>query len=124
MTSVTACSFHEPALLLHEAGGWFGGARRRPIVCGAAEQRQFLLLELACALYAKATITLAHGAEMSGLGRIDFGLEVGDRGIPRHYSAENLAQDLAYADGQLELFQNERASDFPYQLPLLCQVWL
>ncbi len=59
-----------------------------------------LLLELAVALYAKGALSLAQGAELAGLSRMDFGREVGERGIPRHYGAEDLAEDLAYAGRQ------------------------
>ena len=63
-----------------------------------AERRCMLQLELACSLYAKGMITLAQGAAISGLSRVDFGCEVGTRGIPRHYGAADLAEDLAHAD--------------------------
>lgn len=63
----------------------------------AAEQRQFLLLELACALYRKGTISLGQGGEMTGLSRFDFGREVGKRGIARQYEMHDLEIDAAYA---------------------------
>lgn len=59
-----------------------------------------LLLELAVALYAKGTVSLSQGAAMAGLSRMDFGVEVGERGIPRHYGADELAEDLAHAGRQ------------------------
>jgi predicted HTH domain antitoxin len=59
-----------------------------------------LLLELAVALYARGTISLAQGAELAGLSRLDFGREIGDRGIARHYGSDDLADDLAYAGRQ------------------------
>ena len=65
-----------------------------------AEREARLLLELAIALYAKGTLSLSQGAKIAGLSRMDFGWEVGERGIPRHYGAEDLADDLAYADRQ------------------------
>ena len=65
-----------------------------------AERQAQLLLELGCSLYARGSISLAEGAEMAGLSRMDFGWELGERGIPRHYTQENLAEDLAYAGGQ------------------------
>ena len=62
------------------------------------EQRQArLLLEIAVALYARGTVSLAQGAELAGMTRTDFGWEIGDRGIPRHYGGNDLADDLAYA---------------------------
>ncbi len=64
------------------------------------EQReQYLLLELACSLYARNVLSLGLGAEMAGMSKVDFGLEVGRRGIPRHYTQAELEVDLAYARG-------------------------
>ena len=56
-----------------------------------------LRLELAAALYGKGTLSLAQGAELAGLSRMDFGTELGERGIPRHYGEAELAEDLAFA---------------------------
>ena len=72
----------------------------RHLPAAPAERDTRLLLELAVALYAKGTLSLAQGAELAGLSRMDFGFEVGERGIPRHYGAGELAEDLAYAGRQ------------------------
>lgn len=64
------------------------------------ERNARLLLELAVAFYAKGTLSLAQGAELAGLSRMDFGVEVGERGVPRHYGTEDLMDDLAYAGRQ------------------------
>ena len=72
----------------------------RHLPAAPAERAARLLLELAVALYAKGTVSLAQGAEMAGLSRLDFGWEVGERGIPRHYGGEDLAEDAAYAGRQ------------------------
>lgn len=72
----------------------------RPLPASPAERHARLLLELAVALYAKGTLLLAQGAEMAELSRLDFGCEVGERGIARHYGAADLAEDIAYARGQ------------------------
>ena len=58
-----------------------------------------LLLELAVALYAKGTLSIAQGSELAGLSRMDFGVELGERGVPRHYGEAELAEDLAFARG-------------------------
>lgn len=58
------------------------------------------LLEIAVALYAKGTLSLAQGAGLAGMTRTDFGWEVGERGIARHYGGDDLADDLAYAGRQ------------------------
>lgn len=73
-------------------------ARQLPAL--PAERDARLLLELAVALYAKGTLALAQGAALAGLSRLDFGREVGERGIPRHYGAEDLAEDVVYAGRQ------------------------
>ena len=67
-----------------------------PTAPGARSAR--LLLEMATGLYAKGTVSLAQGAELAGLSRMDFGFELGERGIPRHYGSSDLAEDLAYAE--------------------------
>lgn len=64
----------------------------------AGERDARLLLELAAGLYAKGTVSLAQGAELAGLSRLDFGVELGERGIARHYGETELKEDLAYAD--------------------------
>lgn len=57
----------------------------------------FLLLELACSLYAKEVISLGQGGAMTGLSRFDFGRELGRRGIARQYDMHDLEMDFAYA---------------------------
>lgn len=66
----------------------------------ASERGEFLLLEAACALYARDVLSLGKAAELAGMTKFDFGSEVGRRGIPRHYTAEDLEADLAYARGE------------------------
>ncbi|MFN0075359.1 MAG: UPF0175 family protein [Prosthecobacter sp.] len=64
------------------------------------ERQGYLLKEMACMLYARGLISLGRAAEMLGMSKFDFGLEVGSRGIARHYSEADLEADLAYAGGQ------------------------
>ena len=64
-----------------------------------AEREHYLLLEMACALYARDLLSLGRAAELAGVSKIDFGLEVGRRGIPRHYTQAELDDDFAYARG-------------------------
>lgn len=48
MTSVMLAGFHEPALLLDEAGGGFGSARGDGVIGGAAEEGDgFIAVEVA-----------------------------------------------------------------------------
>ena len=55
-----------------------------------------LRTELAIALYAQGALSLGKAAELAEMSRLFFGELVGQRGIPRHYGDEDLAQDLAY----------------------------
>ena len=59
-----------------------------------------VLIELACALYARQALTHAQAAELAGLGRFELGEELARREIPRHYSKDDLAADLTYGVGQ------------------------
>ena len=63
-------------------------------------RQRFLLLELACALYARDVLSLGRAAELAGMTKTDFGQEIGSRGIARHYTATELTADLAYARGE------------------------
>ena len=60
----------------------------------AAEKKRRVELELACALYAQGVLSGGKAAQMAGLTRFRFGEELAARQIPRHYTAENLRQDL------------------------------
>jgi len=58
---------------------------------------QELLMELAVALYAQGLLSFGKARELAGMGKYEFGRLLGKRGIPRHYSLEELGDDLAYA---------------------------
>jgi predicted HTH domain antitoxin len=64
------------------------------------EIAQRLRTELAVALYSQGVLSLGKAAELAELSRALFGELVGQRGIPRHYGDEDLAQDLSYARGE------------------------
>ncbi len=64
------------------------------------ERKGRLLLEIACALYARDLLSLGKAAELAGVPKIPFGQEVGRRGIARHYTDAELEADLAYARGE------------------------
>lgn len=65
-----------------------------------SEREQYLLLEIACSLYARDLLSLGKAAELAGVPKVDFGKEIGKRGIARHYTEAELAEDLAYARGE------------------------
>lgn len=69
-------------------------AIRLPLV----EQKQQLLVELALALYAQGALSFGKARELAGLDKYEFGLLLGQRRIPRHYTAEDLQDDIAYAN--------------------------
>lgn len=63
-------------------------------------RRQELMVELAVALYARGILSLGKASELANMGKIELGLLLGRRDIPRHYGEEELAQDLKYARGE------------------------
>lgn len=65
-----------------------------------AEQPGRLRLELALALYSQNLIALGKAAELANCDRFQFSTELVRRHINRHYTEEELAEDLQYARGQ------------------------
>lgn len=61
------------------------------------EQQQQLMIELAVALYARSILSFGKARELCGLSKYEFGLLLGQRGIPRHYAADDLRDDVTYA---------------------------
>jgi len=61
---------------------------------------QELLAELAAALYAQGSLAFGKARELAGMDHYAFGQLLGQRGIPRQYGPEELADDLRYARGQ------------------------
>jgi predicted HTH domain antitoxin len=58
---------------------------------------QTLLQELAIALYSQELLSFGKARELSQMDKYNFGQLLGERGIPRHYSQEELEDDLNYA---------------------------
>lgn len=56
--------------------------------------------ELAVALYAQGILSFGKAAELADVDRYAFAELVGERNVPRHYTEQDLAQDLKYARGQ------------------------
>lgn len=61
---------------------------------------QELLIELASALYAQELLSFGKARELARMGKYEFGKLVDERGINRHYGAEELEDDLTYASGE------------------------
>ncbi len=59
-----------------------------------------LRTELAIALYAQDILSFGKAAELAKISRYHFAEIVAERKIPRHYTDNELTQDLAYAGGQ------------------------
>jgi predicted HTH domain antitoxin len=56
-----------------------------------------LRTELAVALYSQDILSFGKAAELACISRYAFSDLIGARNIPRHYTADDLAQDLDYA---------------------------
>jgi len=65
-----------------------------------AEIEPRLRAELAIALYGQGILSFGQAAELAGISRYVFASMTGQRGIPRHYTEAELAQDVEYAGGQ------------------------
>jgi predicted HTH domain antitoxin len=66
----------------------------------APEVERRLRTELALALYAQEILPFGKASELAGVSRFDFADLAANRDIPRHYTENELAQDLDYARGQ------------------------
>ena len=64
------------------------------------DQRQQLMTELAVALYARGILSFGKARELTSLNRVEFGLLLGRRCIPRHYTEQDMKDDIAYARGE------------------------
>ncbi|MFO7906824.1 MAG: UPF0175 family protein [Planctomycetota bacterium] len=62
-----------------------------------AEQERELRKELAVGLYHRGALALGKASQLANMDRWQFGLLLGTRKIPRHYSDEDLQDDLHYA---------------------------
>jgi len=65
-----------------------------------AELEQRLRMELAVTIYAQGLLSFGKAAELANMSRFQFADLVTERGIAPHYGPEELAEDLAYANGE------------------------
>jgi predicted HTH domain antitoxin len=56
--------------------------------------------DLAIALYAQSILSFGKASELAEMSRFAFAELVAQRDIPRHYTEEELMQDISYARGQ------------------------
>jgi predicted HTH domain antitoxin len=66
-------------------------AMRLPV----GERQQRILIELAISLYAQGILSFGKARQLCGVTKYEFGVLLGQRGVPRHYTQE----DLNYARG-------------------------
>ena len=64
-----------------------------------AEVEAELLKELALALYLRGALSLGKARALAQMDRWQFEQLLGDRRIPRHFTAADLEDDLRYAHG-------------------------
>ena len=67
---------------------------------GPGERERHMQIELACRYYAKGWLSFAQGTRLAGLDHYAFGVELGERGIPRQYGLTEAQEDLAHARRQ------------------------
>jgi predicted HTH domain antitoxin len=63
------------------------------------EMEPRLRTELGVALYAQGILPFGKACELAAISRDRFADLLAERGIPRHYTEQELAQDLEYARG-------------------------
>jgi predicted HTH domain antitoxin len=67
---------------------------------GPGERERHMQIELACRYYAHGWLSLAQAARLAGLDHFAFGVELGERNIPRQYGVTEAQEDLAHARRQ------------------------
>lgn len=67
---------------------------------GPGERERHMQIELACRYYAKGWLTFAQAARLAGLDHFAFGVELGERQIPRQYGLTEAMEDVAHARRQ------------------------
>lgn len=67
---------------------------------GPGERERHMQIELACRYYARGWLTLAQAMRLAGLDHYAFGVQLGERGIPRQYGLTEAQEDVAHARRQ------------------------
>ena len=63
------------------------------------EKQKQLKVELALSLYAQGLLSFGKACELAEMTKVEFGLLLGKRNIPRQYDEQDLQDDIAYASG-------------------------
>jgi predicted HTH domain antitoxin len=58
------------------------------------DQRHQLKVELAVTLYAQSILSFGKACELAGMSKLEFGILLGQRNIPRQYSEQDLQDDI------------------------------
>ena len=66
-----------------------------------SELEQEIRKELGVALYRRGVLSLGKARALAGMTRWDFEQLLGERQVPRHYSAADLDEDVRFAHGHL-----------------------
>jgi predicted HTH domain antitoxin len=66
-----------------------------------SDQEQVLKLELALALYQRGILAMGPARRLAGISKREFIEELGKRKIERHYTMEELEDDVAFAKGNI-----------------------
>lgn len=61
---------------------------------------QQLLIELAISTYAQGILSFGKARELAGMGKYEFSQLLGKRDVTRHYSCEELEDDVTYGCGE------------------------
>ncbi len=64
------------------------------------DRERILKVELAVALYQRGILPLGKARKLAGMTKWEFIEELAGRGVERHYSGEELEEDLAFAEGR------------------------
>lgn len=67
---------------------------------GPGERERHMQIELACRYYARGWLSLGQAARMASLDYYAFGVQLGERGIPRQYGLTEAQEDIAHARRQ------------------------
>jgi predicted HTH domain antitoxin len=67
---------------------------------GPGERERHMQIELACRYYGRGWLSFAQAARLAALDHYAFGVELGERGIPRQYGLTEAQEDIAHARRQ------------------------
>jgi predicted HTH domain antitoxin len=67
---------------------------------GPGERERHMQIEQACRYYARGWLSLAQAARLAALDQFAFGVELGERDIPRQYGLREAQEDISHARRQ------------------------